>query len=279
MVNNEVLNFELEKEISLPQILENIQSWAIKDNLFILDYKVNGQNVENNQEQYDSNNIEKLEVTVGSRQSLLWENILELQHYISKMVHYIVPRIQDSLSGDIDQSTIKEGMEWISASYQSLQSFFAPKDVFVQISDEAMFSENYVLVINEMDKINQQVNLWKKQLFYNIIQDSDVEQLYPMYVQELKLVLDKLEEIASNLTVGKDAIALFSLENIIEWLSAGLAVFEKANAAPDIMEKIKANLVELDESLKNRDFVGVADIVDFDLRENLSNLLESLSET
>ncbi|MDH4263070.1 MAG: hypothetical protein OEV78_08505 [Spirochaetia bacterium] len=279
LVNDKPLDFELEKTLSLTELLENIQNWALKENLFILDYRVNGETIENEIDTFNSDNIQSLEVNLGSKQTLIWENISELQNYFLKIVTYLIPRLQETsnLSG-IDSSQLHEGIQWTIKSLTSIKKYFAKSESAIHEIDEqqllgASKGENYVQLISIIKAILQNINDCKKQLFYNMLDNINAADLKNMYLSELSSVISKLEEIASDLTIGKDVKALNALENIIEWLSIGILVFEKSGSDVLVIEQIKKTLNDLDDSLKNSDFVSLADIIDFDLRDSLSALL------
>lgn len=279
LVNDKSLDFEMEKTLSLAEILENIQNWASRENMFILDYKVNGEVLEMDENQYNSENIDFLEVNIGSKQNLVWENINELQNYLSKIVSYLIPKLQESENiAMIDNPLLHDGMNWVIKSLSSLKKYFTTQESALQeINEEqlktALENENYVELLGIIKSYLLQINICKKQLFYNMIDNMNATELKSIYLPELTSVIAKLEEVASDLTVGKDLKALNSLENIIEWLSIGLLVFEKSGSDIVIIEQIKKTLVDLDNSLKNSDFVSLADIIDFDLRDSLSALL------
>jgi hypothetical protein len=279
LVNDKILDFELEKTLSLSELLENIQTWASKENLFILDYKVNGLAIEYDENQFNSDNIKFLEINLGSRQTLIWENINELQGYLNKIVSYLIPRLQESENiSKIDNQQIHEGMNWVIKSLSSLKKYFSIQESALNEIDEdqlkiALENENYVQLLGIIKTILLLINICKKQLFYNMLDNMEANELKSIYIPELTAVIGKLEEIASDLTIGKDFKALNSLENIIEWLSIGLLVFEKTGSDAQIIDKIKKTLYDLDNCLKNSDFVSLADIIDFDLRESLTALL------
>jgi len=279
LVNEKSLDFEMEKTLSLAEILENIQNWAARDNMFILDYKVNGETLENEINQYNSDNIDFLEINIGTKQTLVWENINELQTYLARIVSYLIPRLQESENiASIDNPLLQEGMNWVIKSLSSLKPYFGQEDSALQELNEdqlraAMENENYVELLGIIKSYLFQINTCKKQLFYTMIDNMNAVELKNIYLPELSSVIGKLEEVAADLTIGKDAKALHSLENIIEWLSIGLLVFEKSGSDMLIIEQIKKTLTDIDDSLKKSDFVSLADIIDFDLRDSLSALL------
>lgn len=278
-MNDKSLDFELEKTTSLPELLDNIQEWASKENLFILDYRVNGLDIKSDVDQYTSENIDRLEINIGSRQVLIWENINELQTYLIKTASYLLPRLQESEDvAVIDNAQLQEGMAWVIRSLEALKKYFSMAENSLIKYDEdfintAVKNENYVNLLNIIQSVLIQVNACKKQLFYSMLDSMEASELKNLYVQELESVINSLEAIASDLTVGKDVKALNSLENIIEWLPMGLLVFEKSGSDPKSIEQVKKTLSDLEKSLKNSDFVSLADIIDFDLRDSLTALL------
>ncbi|MDH4199820.1 MAG: hypothetical protein OEV66_05490 [Spirochaetia bacterium] len=278
LVNDKSLDFQLNETLTLPELLDNIQNWASKDNMFILDYSVNGQKNINEINDYNSGNIERLDVSVGSRETLVWENIIELQAYTHKIVSYIITRIQGGASlTPQDQQEIKTGISWMSNSCDSLLAFFNNEsdvtDFTISGLNEILESGMYDVFMARFSILENQINIWKKQLFYNLIDSSDANELLVKYKDELKIILPMLEASAANLTIGKDKEALNTLEGVLEWLSLGFIVFEKAGIDKSVLENIEKILQEFDDSLKKRDFVTMADIIDFDLKEALFQLM------
>ena len=279
LINEKPIDFELDKKLSLPELLDNIQEWASRENLFILDYKVNGSVIEDDGNHYNSDNIQFLEINIGTKQMLIWESINELQNYLSRTSSYLLPRLQESVKVmEIDKSMVSKGINWVKNSIASLRNHFSLPGYSLHEIDEEQLSislekENYVELLTTIKAILVKLDLCKKQLFYNMLTSMEASDLKVIYIPELISVIARLDEIASDLTVGKDLKALNGLENIIEWLSIGLLVFEKSGTDIQVIESVKKTLNDLEQSLKNSDFVSLADIVDFDLRESLSALI------
>ena len=280
LVNDKPLDFVIDKTLNLSEILDHVQEWALKENMFILDYKVNGNAIERTSNAFNSDNIDVLSIDIGSKQILVWENINELESYIQKIKTYLVPRLQESENFvSIDNEQLLAGMSWIIRSIDSLNNYFNVNETRNEsLNEESLQSlidnENYVALLGYVQSIEHYIHICKKKLFYNLMDKMEATELQGLYLHELTLVLGSLEKIASDLTVGKDGKALKSLENIMEWLSMGLVVFEKSGKDNAIMEKIQNALEVIEDCLKNSDFVSLADTIDFDLRDALAALLK-----
>jgi hypothetical protein len=276
LVNDNPIDFQLEKTLSLGELLENIQNWAAKENMFILDYLVDGNPVDLESNMLNSENIKKLEVSIGNKSSLIWENLLETESYIYKLVNYLVPRLQDNVNhNEINVELIEEGILWVMNSFDSISKQFKSneKNNFTyDFIKDCLNKENYVHILNFLSVFLENIKQWKKNIFYVMIDSSDKNETRTIYMAELKNVLGSLDEIASNFTIGKDLAALSELENIIDWISIGLVVFEKTGTSAEQINEVKNILNDLSNSLNNQDFVTIADIVDFDLKDALNNI-------
>jgi len=286
-VNNESLNFELSQVIPLKEVLNHVQEWAVKKDLYILDYKTPNTKVETTDYTLSSE-ISRLDIELGTQKELVFDNLVELNSYLDTMGSHLATLCQSSQS-EIILSDKADGLMWICDSFISLQPYFLTDSV-LDNEDELLKAVNYIKEIDKLKQISvtDTINLvaalgslklstsqWIKSFEVAQIKQEDISIYVEKIKKECKNIGLSLDKIATNLTIGKQAEAILELEKIIEFLSDSVAIFSRLPNKKALCQKIIDVMSSLMLSLDNADLINAADIVDFDIKDLLAEIKKS----
>jgi len=274
-VNDQKLDFTLDRIMTLSEIVEHLQNWASGDQLYLIDYIVNKTDSNLVSHQMSSAEIDRIDAWIGDKNDLIQFTTNEIISYIEKLTKYF--SIQENSDSLIKKNSIEiiAGLQWIAEGYESINNIFASgreinTDLFRKISSENIVSEreelHYILY-----QIYRQLMLFKRSNTLSGMSDTEKADLSIKFYNQIEEAQSNLEKIAYNLTIGKEKQAFFSLETVIEWLSDGMAVMEQ-NGKSDAVHECEALLGAIDLALNNNDLVELADIIDFDFKDFLSTL-------
>ena len=283
LVNQTPLDFELQDTISLPQVINHIEDWAGQNNYYVLDYTytTTGTATTQNETSIMSSDIAKLEIQVGDQGDLIEQNLIEVSTYIDKAGSFIADSVQNEKELPNDEITnIQEGFSWIQDVLQSVkkQMQIGASEEFnhaldnitsLELNVESMMPALQVLAV-----LRNHVLIWLKQYNFSKLSQADYEKLKNELQADIPKLHDSIEQIATNLTVGKEAEALMKLEGIVPFLSDVLAAINVEGKNEDICTELISVLNNLTTALDSNDSVTAADLVDYDLRE----LLDKISE-
>lgn len=287
LVNGENLDFEMTQKTSLTDILKYISDWARQDATYILDYRIDGKEKVSGAD-YHSENMNTLEVSLGSAENLFLEHILELEEYLDKMGNHLAVMLQNQTSAgaDVDLSSeVLDGLAWIHDSAETILNRFGQPPMaeleLLQAAPHEIASE-LSGVLQVLIEIRQSLEAWKKNIIMKSLSGEEKTQYCKKFLGEIEGSLERLEGIVQNFTIGKEAEALGEFELYLIWLSEGLALLasreEESIALPqearNKLDEIKGLLPEIHDALENADFVTLADILDYDLREMITGLVK-----
>ncbi len=296
IVNQEPIDFELTEVISLSEVLNKLSEWAANKKLFIIEYivkPIQNKSISKKEEQeLSTNEINKLEVLIGTEKDLLIENIYNLNQYVEKLGVFLASSIQNKVEISSEEKiNIKEGFYWIhevtslmlehhlfksknavnirqNRIKEILSTIYQYAETELPNKEEEMFS-----FLDDLGYLKFQVEIWNKiAVFYNFTEE-ELKDLWNTFILEIPNILDKLENIATQFTLSKENEAIPILEGIIHDLSDSITIINLLNKSKlnEWQSKIVKMLQEILELLDNKDYVTVADILDYDLKE----LLES----
>ena len=283
LVNQTPLDFELQDTISLPQVINHIEDWACQNNYYVLDYTytTTGTATTQNEKNIMSSDIAKLEIQVGDQGDLIEQNLIEVSTYIDKAGSFIADLVQNEKelpNGEI--ANIQEGFSWIQDVLQSVK-----KQIQIGASEEfnhaldniaslELNAESMMLALQVLAVLRNHVLIWLKQYNFSKLSQADYEKLKNELQADIPKLHDSIEQIATNLTVGKEAEALMQLEGIVPFLSDVLAAINVEGKNEDICTELISVLNNLTTALDSNDSVTAADLVDYDLRDLLDKINE-----
>ena len=287
-VNKETLDFKLSEDITLAEVLTHIQSWADEKGLFILNYNVSDQGgsvkVATN---YDmlSSEIDLLNVEVGTQTDLYRDHLTELNQYNDRRGFFLASKIQDGKTLNHDEEkTFIEGLEWIIESVSRVTkqlnlntdaSLTDHLSILGQASNcELDFSneKDQASFLDSLGSIKNQALVWSKTCQYYGVKEDELQALLEELQKETLLVLESLEEIATDLTAGKESAALEKIETLGNFISDVLSLLHQTTEFEEEKFKLVQVLDELTSALSKGDLVTAADLVDYDVREILEKI-------
>lgn len=283
LVNQTPLDFELQETISLPQVINHIEDWACQNNYYVLDYTytTTGTAKTQNEKSIMSSDIVKLEIQVGDQGDLIEQNLIEVSTYIDKAGSFIADLVQNEKELPNDEiANIQEGFSWIQDVLQSVK-----KQIQIGASEEfnhaldnitslELNAESMMPALQVLAVLRNHVLIWLKQYNFSKLSQADYEKLKNELQADIPKLHDSIEQIATNLTVGKEAEALMQLEGIVPFLSDVLAAINVEGKNEDICTELISVLNNLTTALDSNDSVTAADLVDYDLRDLLDKINE-----
>ena len=132
--------------------------------------------------------------------------------------------------------------------------------------------EEQIPFLDNLAGIKNQALIWYKACQYHGVTQKELKQLLEELKQETLKVLESLEEIAADLTAGKEAAALQKIEDLASFISDMLSLLYQTT----VHEKERSQLVhvldQLMSALSKGDLVTAADLVDYEIREALEKI-------
>ena len=268
-INKEPVAFQLEKETSLDSIINYMHDWANQQNLYVLDYKV----FPEIPTLKSVNQIKTIHITVGKQEDLVFENLQNLSDYLDNIGSFIASKITaHNLLTEEERKQLNEGYEWIKDSVDGLSKFFSSSELIADTMLSSLDAEGQLLdQIELLANLKNAVMNMMRQVQFAGLSEKEIENMIDDFVEAIPQVTVKLEEIATGFTLGKEAEALSSLEETVQYIMEGITVLRKKNVNFN-SDKMVSILNDLTRSLDESDFVTAADIVDFDLKEELYKL-------
>ena len=287
-VNREPITFELEHDITISEILEYIQKWAGEQNLFILNYQVLPLKEAKNlaEENLLSSEVNALKVEVGTQNDLYRENLVELDRYLEQMGYFIANGLQEEKKlNEKEMAIVKEGLSWVMESVQMLaqQTKFIPNESltkilkalqkFQNIEIKTFESESILIFLDYLGILKNYVAISAQASKYKGIAKEKLDALIKEFKEEAVKVLNSLEDIASDLTAGREGKAIQRIEELVDFISDALSLIYQIEENQEEKEKLVKSLGELTSALSKGDLVTAADIVDYDIRECLEKII------
>jgi len=271
LVNESPIEFSLEKEITLEAVIENIEQWALKENMYILDYKVETKG-DSHHSNIMSDEIDKLSVSIGNYEDLLSEIIAELAVYVDRVgTHLASKYVSGGALGEKEIEDLNEGFKWIGSTLNRLTNLSGAAALLEALPEDLGLlnsnGEKYPQVLQFLGQLRNNVILWQKKLAIHTMGPEEMKKFIAMFITESLEKINLIDMISGNITAGKDSSAFPELQNLVEWLMNGIAVIEKYSPENPLVTNSITVLTEIDTAITEEDFVTLADIVDFDLRD------------
>lgn len=307
-INDEKLDFSLENEKTLSDVLKQIQIWIQKSNHFIERFIIDGQekNFEKemaSQEPVDS--IHKIEFYVKGKLEQIDEVLPVVKNYLNKF-YLEIEKGKEPFC--IDKREKIEGLVWIvdSVSLIAKNLSISPRHVFSEgknLEETLTFMRISINTLMQgihdsnffysyfKEGILPRIPILEKMIdtivdFYQYLSGSKNQHLIEELIKEGKAVLNFTKEISSALQDGKDQDALNLIQKIMCYFEAVNIILIKSEASKskkESNEKIRVEMIELFnqcyDSFKTQDIVSVSDIVEYEIAEKLAILIDSLKQS
>lgn len=277
LVNGQEINFDLQENIALNKVLEHLQDWAAKDKMFVLDYSVNGENSNVTSDDLMSSQISTLEIELGDQSQLIHSHLEELSAYVNRAGNFIAETLtKNTTLNDNSIKELDEGLTWVIDSLEGLQKYFEgyniQNELLVLEEKQQNITKNLPEILEGLIGIRNTVELWSKSYIISNLDEQEAKDMMQNFVQEIVQQTAILEQIATDLTAGNEKKALALLESMMQWISDGIMIMSKSEYQPGLLKKLNDTMGEVADSLNDNDFVTLADIIDYDLKELLNEL-------
>lgn len=293
-INEKQVDFQLETEKNVYDILENIERWGGENNLIILNYKLNQGELlflidrqENKQSLIAD--IDRIDVCMVSNEEYVFKSTKELKTFCEKFKSNVY-------KVEIDEAIT--ALEWIEDNLKSLLDIFKliNKDFFLEVVKDIKISlykpaKNKNILDEQLNKLEELTHrlvfkAWVSHLSFNL-KVATKESSFKVRDEIITLsdeLIDKIPPIAENIQTGRDGEAMHAIEDLTEAYQVLMmyaektqilakTIADKANkTGKNLFEDIKNILKEIEEHLDKEDMVQVSDLIEYEFGEKLRDL-------
>lgn len=272
----EELQFELKENIPFSVVLQKLQNWAEGQNLFIIDYRVAAKPGFEQKEELSSDEIDVIQLQLGSQRELIEANLRELIDYTDRAGLHLAKVIQTgSLLTEQERSDLSSGGIFLAESMQTLQTYLRPDnpESLARALQELNSNPDLIEKINALALVQNQLKIWLRQMEFSRVSRDEALEKVSEFRRRIPTLIEELEIIAAKFTQGREQEALNLLETVSQTLVDAVVFMRIADdPAKAMAEKLIDLLGQLTAAVDARDLVTAADIVDFDLRDLLKQL-------
>lgn len=313
LINDQKIQYQLEGEESLGEILTDLERWITGNRNFIQKLAVNRLPVlpeQLDQLQQKVSKVHTVEIHTQHLLHLAAESLETLQDYL----HYLNERLLKGQSVIENHDRILEGLDMAQETLDRSLHLLGvhPAVVFEGETGEEKSLED---LLGEMERLREELtrryiaegdadnlrnvlsaieDLFPKILQWALLKENlKANQEYDrdFLTQALQDLLQAslrrtriFEEIGEYLQVGRDQLAFGRLASLLEFFHEMVTVLTLAQAGfqpddgdiPALLTEIKGILEEVEQSMKNADMVSVGDLLEYDLRERYVTMLKSV---
>ncbi len=267
IINEQRIDYELENEKTIGEVLKSIITWLEKADMRINSIQVDEAALTNDQ-LFDRpiNTVRKLQIeSISNREYQI--NFLEYAQ------NYLI-FLNEALNKN-DQKSLSE----LSKSYEEMRSvLFEIIGRSVQ-ADMCKTLDSVFLNDEEIGCKLQETGVEISQL-NSVIKNYLVELVHPekqmeKIVTNLVELAEKLDEVAIQLQTGQDKVAMAVIIHLVELLQAFmrcLVWMEKKDTSTKLNKAMNDMLAELEEALKTNDTVLIGDILEYEIKPFLIEL-------
>lgn len=317
LVNSKKIDFTLEDERNVSDIVKDLEKWINENNNVISSIKVNNKNIgldELNSFSMDIDSVKKIEVVTKNKIDLAFESIDTTLEYLSF--------IQDSLKGDLFENNdlILDGLSWIYESIELIVKILNLNEYFLIYDDQdlseimgkihSLVKEYSRKFIDEKgaEEIGSTIDRLKyimiKMYKWGIVKNYKVEgkaghdltlikEIMSDYVSVCRKTLDKFDATSESLQVGDDIDAFNGILYISSILSESVdiigiiknldfgrkkSIYASIERIDSIFTKITENLKLIEESFRNEDMITIGDILEYELKPLFEDLIVNISK-
>ncbi len=293
LIHGDKLDFTLEKERNMLEIIDSIEGWLSKHNKIINELKIDGKLIHSTErkelESYLISNTEKLEITTSNNEEYVINILMDTKDYITRFL--LMVSKSNANYNNKQKDDIFEGLTW-------LKDIFANSCRIIGIDTNTIFSNATPLsdIIANNSNILKDLEVYKhdSKVFSEIINIKLVpnieklEKLIPRVLQRGVFHLSKCENfdltnISNCLQDLTDTIDVFFpvIKNIGTNLQADKEVeaYVEIKNVLGLMESINYHLRKLKELFNvNYDNIKIDDKTVDKVNEEFYNLLSELSD-
>lgn len=300
-VNQQKLEFSLEKEQTLAQVVQNLANWTKKEGFFIDKLFVNSQDIELEgafSSSLDVKDIKKIELLVKGSLEQVEEILPSLKQYVERFIEEIKKGEQSFCKNKQEKL---EGLAWVTETLMLIAENLKvlPQHVFVEGRTFEELINFFKVSLSALTK-----SIHDSEFFYSYFEegvlprfsqvasflDQIVEFFYYLnteqeskflkkFLDEVSYIQDYLTNIPILLQEGKDQDALVMVQKVVYYFESLNIIGSKAlsdesdiEKTQEVQQEVIDLMNEMYESFKNKDIVTVSDIIEYEISEKLSDL-------
>ena len=271
-INNELIDFSLEQEKNLNDILKSLNRWAKEQNYILMAYTLNKDNYSLWDE--DSTKEENIpleeELTIHALilpyEIYIKNNTLKLSYtYFSILANNIKQNDNENYQNAIEEFTyikellIKELENWQDYNLENL----LPQNI----------SETTSLEITTLLKIIERIKeyiIWKQT---KLIDSSTFKKLL---IDKFISFNDNLSDIVYSLHHGQPALAMSFLSEFFSYLYDLESLTQEYPNLKEKYQEFQPILTELEEAIQRDDIILISDLLEYEISPLISTVIELL---
>ncbi len=316
--NEEKLDFKLEDEKNLGDILRSLENWVSENKGIIQKVLVDKKSIPLENETYvserDISSIEEIEVFSSTRTELAVETITTLGEYILMILNEYMKeesiKSYDSIMEGlklIDEGTkgclrvlgIKD-LVVINNKGKSLRDILLEIDQFILMHEKRYIDSNGMVTLEAL--LNQLLYTIPKLLKWIAVKDREIDKIHcSSFIKELfedihticSESLDKFEQIGRDLQIGNDLQALNNLCYLTEILDEVIILLKRAQDIfkidfkkltglhkniDDLFQNITSRLKEVEDAFKEGDMVTVGDLMEYEVEPLFESMVDMIGK-
>ncbi len=307
-INEEKVDYSLEQEKNLGQLIDHFQKWALEKNHFIEQILINQKEMGLEQALNSPSSlkqVQRIDFFIKNRTSQIEEMIDSILHYLDQFIKIAQENNKEFL---INKCEKIEGLAWLTDSVslvsqnlgvetayifyhghnleETLNFFRISIDQLSRFVHDSQFFSRYIQE-GVLPKLILLKNLFHSLLdYYNYLLDPKNSSFKENFLKEKEFIQKLLEAIPLSLQDGKDQEALSFIQKSFAFFYSFILLLSKtplSSKSQDHFSHIQADLKEnlelVYESFKEKDIVTVSDIVEYELIEKLEGLSLILKES
>ncbi len=254
-INDSELNFTLENEKNLKEIVDSINDWLFTDNKIIdqiiIDDEIYNGSIED-LENYLIKDVKILKLTAIEIDTLVRSSLLEIKRYLLEVIH-IIENLKEFKTEDTEK--LINGMEWVinilerSNNLYNYENKINKKDL--NFAEELRTLKDAITFLKELlkkeenDEINnfikndikKIIEKWSKNIDIlvekskgrfdniNIARNKVTEQIYKI-INKIPDILKMIEVIYNDLQIGNEKHAMENMQILIETLESIISLLQ-----------------------------------------------------
>ncbi len=277
VINGQKIDYELENEKTIGEVLKGIFTWLEKADMRINSIQVDEATLTGDQ-LFDRSidTVQKLQIeSISNREYQI--------HFLEYAQNYLI-LLNEALNKN-DQKSLSE----FSESYEEMRSVLFEIIGRSVRPDICKTLDSVFVNDEEIECKPEEIGVEISQL-NSVIENYLVELVTPekqmdKIVANLAEFAEKLDEVAIQLQTGKDKVAMAAIIHLVESLQVFmrcLVWMEKKDTSTKLNKEMNNMLAELEEALKTNDTVLIGDILEYEIKPfliELPNLLAVAGET
>lgn len=275
-INGDVLEYSLEGEQNLDEVLESLSKWLEQSGMLIRSLYVDEEAIPLYEEKWKQTPIDSV------------QNISIIAVDISEGRMIQIETAKDYFKLLITSIRNKDEvfLGTLIASYCDIHTILSnvlqDEDVLEDIShiDTILRSPSLVGNPDIEERAIKEISKMMSLLDSKFLEFTDAEQYVDQYAQSLIDIAGDLDKVAIQLQTGKDRIAMGIIIRLTELLQSFLRCakwMEYEETITQFTEDLSSILNELEEALKSNDTVLIGDLLEYEIKPRLLDIPQKIT--